>query len=348
MSDEIEYAPFVTDETPHCLWDVDIRQRNLEFLDSIAPSYFEHVADLHSQSLDDDEKQCAAAALRLAYLQSLETLFALLCAVVQAPDCVVGWVTRYQNKELESVVNRISGGCGFLIRTKLPDKDVSWNSVAEVIFSYLKTGDESKDTQIKQDFSRLWLRLSYDLTDPKHRYEYNSMKHGLRARAGGFYFAMGLEDTYGVPAPPERMQTIAKSDFGSSFFVIERLHDSRNFAITTQRLNWDPENLCYGLGLISMSIRNVISFFKMFYGVPPNECKYSWCTDEATYDEPWKRKHGSMFAIAWHSQVKESAITPLTKQEILAVYDDDTTKVNNLNRDLAETKDRAGEAGGRM
>ena len=108
MNGAIQNVRFVVDETPYCLWDADIRQRNLDFLDSIDPGY-SNIADLHGQSLDGQEKQYAAAALRVAYSQGLETLFALLCAAIQAPDCVEGWLTKYQNSELESVVKKING-----------------------------------------------------------------------------------------------------------------------------------------------------------------------------------------------------------------------------------------------
>ena len=323
MSVSIQNARFVIDETPYCLWDDDIRQRNLDFLDSIDPGYFEHVANLHGESLEGDEKQYAATALRVAHFQGLETVFALLCAAIQAPDCVVGWLSMYQNKELYEVVRKINAWGGVGVYTKLRDKDITWDAVAKLVYSGLRTGDDDKDAQIKKDFGRLWSRFSYDLIDSKNRYEYNSIKHGLRARMGGFHLAMGLEDTPGVPAPPEKMRTVASSDFGSSFFVPERLHDRRNFAIKRQSVNWDPQNLIYALGLIGLSIGNVIAFFKSLYGLSPSEVKYSWCTDESTYDEPWTRKHGSAFAIAWNSRVTEAAVTPLTKDEILAVYEED-------------------------
>ena len=76
MTPSIQNVSFLVDETPCCLWDTDIRQRNLDFLDSIDPGYFEHIADLHGESLEGDEKQYAATALRVAYFQGLETLFA--------------------------------------------------------------------------------------------------------------------------------------------------------------------------------------------------------------------------------------------------------------------------------
>jgi hypothetical protein len=49
---EIQKARFAIDETPYCLWDLDIRQRNLDFINKIDPHYFEHIANLHGGSLE--------------------------------------------------------------------------------------------------------------------------------------------------------------------------------------------------------------------------------------------------------------------------------------------------------
>ncbi|MDQ3820286.1 MAG: hypothetical protein M3362_21750, partial [Acidobacteriota bacterium] len=125
------------------LWDLDIHQRNLDFINSIDPRYFEHIANLHGESLEGDEKQYAAAALRIAYSHGLESLFALLCACVQAPDCIVGWLLNYQNKELYEVVRKISEWRK--IYSKLRAKPINWDAVADLIFMNFKTGDDGKD-----------------------------------------------------------------------------------------------------------------------------------------------------------------------------------------------------------
>jgi hypothetical protein len=106
----IHYSRFAVHETPYCLWDWNIRKLNLDFLETINPGYFEHVANIHGQALESDEKQYAATALRVAYSHGLESLFTLLCAMVQAPDCVAGWLLKYRNKELFDVVRKIDQG----------------------------------------------------------------------------------------------------------------------------------------------------------------------------------------------------------------------------------------------
>ena len=269
---------------------MDAIGQDLEFINKIDPHYFEHIVELHGESLEGDQKQYAAAAIRIAYSHGLETLFALLCAIAQAPDCVMGWFLKYQNRDLYDVVRKINDGRA--IYKKLLCDRVTWNEIAEVVFSSLKTGDDEKDKAICDNFARLWRRFASDFLNKHHELEYNSIKHGLRARLGGFYLALGAEDTPGVAAPPDRMRVFGSSEFGSSFFVPERLHDTRNFSVSHQSLNWFPLNFLYALRLISISINNVIAFLKIFHGVPATDVNFSWLSDDGTYDEPWSRSTG--------------------------------------------------------
>jgi hypothetical protein len=68
---------------------------------------------LYSQSLDkqneptDRDSQHAALALRAAYSQALETLFALIFAAVQARWCIPAWVNAYKNEELRNLVKKV-------------------------------------------------------------------------------------------------------------------------------------------------------------------------------------------------------------------------------------------------
>jgi hypothetical protein len=314
---QLPHVRFAVDETLYCFWDLDVHARNLEFIEKIDPKYFEHVANLHRDFLATDEKQYAAAALRIAYSHGLETLMAFLCALVQAPDCVIGWFLKYQNRELYNLVRKINDGA--IIYSKLKKHRVTWEVISELVFLNFKTGDEAKDERIQSNFARLWQHFAYDFLDEKSNDEYNSIKHGMRARMGGFYLAMGLEEVPGIPAPLERMETMANSEFGSSFFVAERLHDNRNFLVHHQSLNWHPENLDDALHLISASIHNAVACLRVLHGVPLKTVPFCWFETDETYDLPWSRS-SSVTSFAMNSQVTETAITPLSKEDILAVY----------------------------
>src|SRR5262249_30177507 len=83
---------FAINEEPHCIWGYDLHDRNEEFLRSLDPRFFEYAAKSYQALSEGEDSMRAAMALRSAYSHGLETMFALLCAVVQAPDCVYGWV----------------------------------------------------------------------------------------------------------------------------------------------------------------------------------------------------------------------------------------------------------------
>ena len=107
LQPQVPHIGFVVNETSYCLWDMETYgERTLEFVRGIDPTYFDHIASIHGELLEGDEKQYAATALRIAYTQGLETLFALIGAVVQAPYCVAGWVLKYTNKDLYELVKK--------------------------------------------------------------------------------------------------------------------------------------------------------------------------------------------------------------------------------------------------
>jgi len=144
---------------------LDVHGKNLEFINKIDPKYFEHIADHHGELLEGDRKQYAAAALRIAYSHGLETLFALLCAAVQAPDCVIGWFLKYRNSELFQLVRKINEGR--IILSKLRCHRVTWRVIADLVFSEFKTGDDEKDESIRRNFSRLWRHFASDFLNKK-------------------------------------------------------------------------------------------------------------------------------------------------------------------------------------
>lgn len=206
----IQYSCFAVDETPYCLWDSDIQHHNHFFIQNIDPNYFKHVAQVNSGLLSGDARQYAAVALRAAYSQGLETFFSILAATIQAPDCVIGWMLKYQNKDLYEVVRKIHNRIG--VKTKLRLEDCCWNSVSSMLIRPFATGDRDKDEQIQTSFAHLWRRFAQDFLDEKKGHEYNSIKHGFRIIPGGIRTYMGLQTEPGVPAPPEKMQALIVSE----------------------------------------------------------------------------------------------------------------------------------------
>ena len=151
--------------------------------------------------------------------------------------------------------------------------------------------------------------------------EYNSIKHGLRARPGGFHFAVGPENIPGVPAAPEKMMSLGSSTFGSSYFVKEDIipSDTCNFRPRRHSRNWSPHNLANGLTLLSMSINNVICWLRAVNGVQLNKCRFENPTTKEIFDEPWK-EHVGINHINMDMIIEKEHITPFSRDDILRTY----------------------------
>src|SRR5687767_11979647 len=266
---DFQYALFLVDERAFCLWDQDIKKLNLDFLNGIDPEYFEYLADTNFEQLGverEDVHQHAALAIRTAYSQGLETLFALIFASLQAPHCVPAWMNLYKNSELYDLVRKVSKYERIL--SLLREQIITWETLSNVVHESLILEDKDKEKSIKNGFGRLWSRFATIYLQHGFSEEYNSIKHGLRVKSGGFSLSMGVEDQPGVPSPPERMVLIGKSKFGTSYYTSEQIDDlKRHIQITRNSRNWDPEDMVWGLKLISTSISNIISALKIFNGV---------------------------------------------------------------------------------
>lgn len=331
----MEHVKFVVDETPHACWDWHLQRKNIEFLEGIDSDYFRYVAESNLVGLESEDQQRAALSLRLSYSHGLETLFALLCSMVQAPQCVIGWMISYKNSELRNVVRKITKKENLYSRLKF--SPVTWDLLAKHVHSNLGF-DEEKLKWIQEGFGQIWKIFADDYLSEGSYQEYNGGKHGLRTRLGGFYFAVGKEDTPGVPAPPEKMQTIEGSEFGTSFFTRETIINNNriNFRPRTQSRNWKPAHLANGLVLLSMSINNILSFLRILNGIKPEKCRFNTPTERLVFKEPWKLCLGGT-SINIDTTIRSENITQFSKDDILSSYlKQDNSKDNKTMERNAE------------
>lgn len=315
---KIEFARFAVDETPNCVWSVDLKERNLDYLRSFDPKFFEWVGSVLSQQLEDGDPNRAAVALRIYYDHALETLFGLLGAAAQAPECVFGWLGRYRVVDLNNVVRKIHRGAP--LRTRLRASPLNWDSFAAVIHSGLNFRDEDKTTRYLEAFGRLWRRFANDFLDEKARKEYNSLKHGLRIDQGGFSISVGWEKTPGVPCPPEDMSTSGGSQFGSSFFVLDRF-EKYNFESQRWMRNWMPANFVRALSLISISLNNIVTCLRFCNGIPPEELQIRYPDTLEEFDGPWKETPG-VYGSTLDVSVPTGQVSPLSRDDILKTYEE--------------------------
>lgn len=96
----MQHSVFVVNKEPYCIWDIDLQRRNRQFLKGLDPAYFEYVLNAH---LATDDEQRSSIALRASLHHALETLFSLIGAYVQAPDCAYAWIAKCKNELLRDL-----------------------------------------------------------------------------------------------------------------------------------------------------------------------------------------------------------------------------------------------------
>jgi hypothetical protein len=293
----IENTIIVIHEEPYVVWEMDLKARNLEFIEGIDEEYFEYVLNTFIGSEGDptpttEEERRASIAIRIAYHHALETLFSLLGCYVQAPDCAYAWIAKCSNQDLRSVVQRINNGDTTLFSAwKAPL--VTWQSISDRVFRCYMSGTEKSATTAKQ-FAALWQQLAHEFLDQHRIDEYNSLKHGFRVRSGGFALAVGAEHQYGVPPPSNEMNLIGHSQFGTMFFKLEPISDlkKRNLCSRRTSLNWRIERVIGLLQLAALSIANVKSALRIEAGAKPGTCKFVRPSEDSDFDKPWSFSSG--------------------------------------------------------
>ncbi|HKJ37489.1 MAG TPA: hypothetical protein VJ972_01840, partial [Anaerolineales bacterium] len=195
-------------------------------------------------------------------------------------------------------------------------------SLSNIVHESLILDDKEKEASIKSGFGSLWSQFATIYLQDGFSKEYNSIKHGLRIRPGGFSFAMGAEDKPGIHARPERMVLIGKSEFGTSYMNIEGIANSkRHIQITRNSRNWDPEDMAWGLKLISISISNIISSLKIFNGNKADEIQFHWPNDLDAFKEPVKRtKSLGVTSAGFKTTISKEVVSDFPKEEIIEKY----------------------------
>jgi hypothetical protein len=313
----MERAILVTDETPHCVWGWNLAELERQFLDGIDPEYFSYMAEIHLAQIDGGESRRAALALRMTYSHALETLMSLVGALIQAPTCVIGWLHKYSNEELKSVISKVHHSQPLLTGWNL--KKFTWADLSNVVHRHLVIDDKNEMEQVKRDFGVFWSRIASEFLDDDGRQEYNSIKHGLRARSGGFSLAAGLEAQPGIPCPPDQMKPLGGSRFGSTFYCANRIDgvEKCNIKITSASRNWLPKMLANRISVISLSMKNILSFLKLVNSTDATPQEFAW--DLPSFETCWSASVG-VLSMSFETPLEAQDIQPLSKKEILDLY----------------------------
>lgn len=312
--------PFLIDETPHVIWDHALEEKNREFLDGIDPGYFLHLAEAHATFVadaDPEQRQWSTAALRIAYSMALETFCALLATSVQSPYCALGWMLRYRNQDLERVIQKLCSGTP--LRSALPER-FTWIGMSELVHRFdVDAPLAGQEAAIRTAFANAWRRFALEFVgDRTGADEYNSLKHGSRARIGGFTLSVGAEITPGVPPDSSAMTKPSGSSYGSFFPVAQKLGERRDWTVTRCARNWVPSNLITGISLLSMSIYNLLCFLRQHAGDPSPQ-QFQGPADSRLFTAPWSVRL-EFDEIVEHSTVRVDELDDWTDSQIRDLY----------------------------
>ena len=282
--------PFAVRDQAYCVWDHDLRQRNEVFLRSLDGQYFRYLVEVHLPQLQAENAQRAAVALRVAYHHSLETLFSLLGALAQAPNCVAAWLPKCSNRDLRDIVDDISRGRPVL--TQRGRQSLSWDLLATATHAHVWP-DENPEAATAQRFAALWTRLAREFLDDNHIDEYNSIKHGFRISSGGFAMRVGLEHSYGVPPPENEMQTLGGGPHGIGFLKPAPFPElgpscKHHMRLRDTHLNWRVEAMAQAIQLVAMSINNVVGGLRILNGAQPSTVRFERPEDPGFFEAPWQ------------------------------------------------------------
>lgn len=313
----MQYQAFYVGSRPKVYWDPELAHKNQKFLAGIDPTYYRHVMEAHAPHLEGDSKLQAATALRIAYSQGLETLFALLCALVQAPGCVVGWMQSYENRDLRTLVEDIHKGRPVHALTQF--RPVTWEGLASVVHSGVGWDDDKREW-IVNGFGKSWAHFARDFLNTRSSQEYNALKHGSRPRMGGFRLSIGIQPDKGIPPLPDAIHPLGGSEFGSTFFISESVSGRLHQRPRRVSINWIPENMIMGLDMLAVSIQNVKSFLRTGNGTPPEECEYHAPTDPEEFLSPWA-KHPGVESFNMDTAFGAADIVCWTAKQVVASLD---------------------------
>jgi len=310
---------FLVNDDPYCIWDIDLAQRNLGFLNSVNPLHFEYLATTALREFQvDDNKQSAATLLRTSYYHGLETLFSYIGALLQGPDCAYAWINKCKSDDLKNIISRIDRSDSSLPR-KISINSFDWHGISEIVHQY-SDPDASQAKLNIDNFSACWSKLADEFLRQSSTDEYNSLKHGFRVLSGGFSLFIGRELTPGKKAPPDKMKILTHSDFGSTYYTLQRtptdIKSNRSYRSKQTSINWDFGATYGKLMLIATSLNNVLSAMKIINGVDDSSAKFMRPVSPEMFTKPWAALNAhSTFSMDF--TYSEGSTQATTKHELL-------------------------------
>ena len=278
-------SPFRVIDKPYVIWSHDPAAENMDFLGSIDSDFYERTVqtffcdddgNLRFDSENNEARRDVSSFARLVWNHGLETLVTLLGAYVQAPHAVHGFFLKCENKDCRKIASYLLSGqipeSNFLVRSE-------FDFLAFVRGIHARSPWINDEPTMRNFACALSEMLSeYDRDDL--RAEYNSIKHGLRARHGRFAIALGLQESIGIPAPKENMTMLSDSRDGSHFLALQAFQnlskkDTREqFSVRQRSLGWSLVRTLLDIQLFTCLIGNIVGALKIAAGATPETVQF--------------------------------------------------------------------------
>ncbi|XDD45291.1 hypothetical protein AB3N60_11240 [Leptospira sp. WS39.C2] len=241
---------FKINEKPYAVWgDVDdLKSESLNFINNIDTDLFRYQMDLNLTELKKDPNNLnAAISIRQTYYHAIETFLSLLSASLQAANYPLGWILKYNNHELRSLVIKINNEQNIFNFHKL--KSINWQKLGNLIHR-IEIQSEDDKPRIQQ-LINYWKSWGLFHINQNSTIEYNSLKHGYRTKFGSTKINI------------DKLE-IDPGKYGLNFFVAKSFANTEefktNFYTEFTSSHWNPFRNCYEILLISCSINNVKNF----------------------------------------------------------------------------------------
>lgn len=309
----MQYQYFAVGDEPYCLLEDDIAERTKAFLEGFDADFFKYLLEMHMSAADE---QRASAGIRIALHHAIETMFSLLGAFVQAPQCAYAWIARCRTEELREVVRRIDS-CDESLITYWGLPKLGWEELAKAIFSTFQPGTDEQRFAV-EGFARTWQGMAALLHNEANMDEYNAAKHGFRMTLGGFKVEISTHPVSGQ-APEEReMLSLGGSKFGAMFLKVDKLDGKGGRYLQSRQtaVNWSPERDILLLQLAQFSIHNIITALKVVNRVAPEACTFVMPVEEDSFRKPWKHVTGAV-TMTFDRKLSTAQMPELKRFEIL-------------------------------
>jgi len=309
---QVDRIRFAIVDRPMCVMGISLEEENLRFLRGLDPEFFLYQAASHQPAdVSGDPAMHSALALRISYGMAVEALFGILGAVTQAPDCVFGWLTAYNNAELREIVRRISAAEP--VKTLPPFRPATWPEISAALLEPLRLQNVERHNEVSELFARAWRLFAAELLDDQAAREYNSLKHGFRVQPGAVKIAISHSDT-------ELLSS--ESAFAHSFPYLKRSPARKNhYDVGHATRVLEPVFLTAASSVIMLSISNAIAFARVRAGDTASNISIRIPEHLEIFDELWKER-APIAAMTHGGSVTVPENEYWSDAEILSVYDD--------------------------